>query len=121
MDKYNYSGYTKKEESFIAYLKVAAVEGCQGSLHGDFMKKKRDKTVFPSLDKHPKKYFGGWTLPGTFVPIPTNDSPTGSHHPFTPPLPSLMQRFIARVRYSSTQIHWDIERWLARKLHRRWY
>jgi hypothetical protein len=83
------------------------------------MKKKRDKTVFPLLN-HPKKYFRGWTLPGAFVPIPTNAASTRSHHPFTPQLPSLWQRLTARLRYSSIQIRWDIERWLARKLHRRW-
>ena len=84
------------------------------------MKKKRDKTVFPASDNYHKKSFRGWTLPGAFVPISTNDASTRSHHPFTPSLPSLWQRFTARLRYSSIQIRWDIERWLARKLHRRW-
>jgi hypothetical protein len=84
------------------------------------MKKKRDKTALPSPYMRTRKYFGGWILPGSFAPIPTNAAYKRSHHPSTPQLPSLWQRFTARLRYSSIQIRWDIERWLARKLHRRW-
>jgi hypothetical protein len=84
------------------------------------MKKKRDKTAFPSPDTRSKKYFRGWTLPGSFVPITTNDAFQRSYPPFTPQLPSLWQRFTARLRYSSIQLRWDVERWLAHKLHRRW-
>jgi hypothetical protein len=83
------------------------------------MKKKRDKTVFPSPDTYSKKY-RGWILPGAFVPISADDASRRSYVPFTPQTPSLWQRFTAWLHYSSIQIRWDIERWLARKLHRRW-
>lgn len=83
------------------------------------MKKKRDKTVFSSPDTHSKKY-RGWISPGAFVPISTDDASKRSRPLFTPQIPSLWQRFTAWLRYSSIQIRWDIERWLARKFHRRW-
>lgn len=81
------------------------------------MKKERDKTIFPTLDDHMKSYFGGWIPPGSFAPVPLNDS-EHSRRPFI--LQSHWECFTAWLRYYSIQIRWDIERWLARKLHRRW-
>lgn len=85
------------------------------------MKKKRDKTVFLSPDTHTRRHFGSWLLPGAFIPVPTHTSHKRPHQPFIPQLPSPWQRFIAWLCYSAIQIRWDIERWLARKLHRRWF
>jgi hypothetical protein len=83
------------------------------------MKKKRDKTVFPSAGDHHKRYLGGWILPGLPVPVPTDDSDKHSRRSFMPQ-PSSWERFTAWLRYYSIQTRWDIERRLARKLHRRW-
>jgi hypothetical protein len=80
------------------------------------MKKKHDKTT----DGHTKRYFGGWMSPGTFAPVSTHDPYAHSRRPFVPQLPSLRERFTAWIRYYSIQVRWDVERWLARKLHRRW-
>ena len=87
--------------------------------NGGCMKKKRDKTVTPLPSDQRKSYSGGWMRPGLPVPVPTGDSHRHSHRSFTPPL-SLWQRVTAWLRYYYIQTRWDIERRLARKLHRRW-
>ncbi|MBV9230495.1 MAG: hypothetical protein JOZ18_14395 [Chloroflexi bacterium] len=84
------------------------------------MKKKRDKTVFPSSGDHHKNYFAGWFLPGSPVPIATDDPYEHSRRFSTSQPLSLWERFMAWLRYYYIQIRWDIERRLARKLHRRW-
>jgi hypothetical protein len=81
---------------------------------GGWMKKKRDKTATPSSGDQHK-----WILPGLPVPVPTDDSDKHSHRSFTPQ-PSSWERFTAWLRYYYIQTRWDIERRLARKLHRRW-
>ncbi len=83
------------------------------------MKKKRDKTATPSAGDHHKRYFGGWMLPGLPVPVPTDDAHKHPRRSFTTPLSS-WERLTAWLRYYSIQTRWDIERRLARKLHRRW-
>jgi hypothetical protein len=66
-----------------------------------------------------KKIFSGWTAPGTLLPVPTHDSP--AHYRRAPvQQDSLWSRFVAWLRYYSIQFRWDIERRLARLLHRRW-
>jgi hypothetical protein len=69
-----------------------------------------------SSDGH-KKIFSGWPAPGTLLPVPAHDA----HYRHTPvQQPSLWSRCVAWLRYYSVQFRWDIERRLARMLHRRW-
>ncbi len=82
------------------------------------MKKKRD--AFPSSNDHQKKHPGRWMLPRSPVPVPTDDSYEHTRRSFTPPPPSFWERFTAWLRYYYIQMRWDVERRLARKLHRRW-
>ena len=83
------------------------------------MKKKRDKTAFPSSSEH-KSYSWRWMLPGSPVPVPGDDFYKHLHNSFTSQPLSFWERFTAWVRYYYIQTRWDIERRLARKLHRRW-
>ena len=88
------------------------------TLHGGFMKKKRDKTIFLTSGDDIKRYFRGWFPSRLFAPIQLDDAYERSRRSFIPL--SLWERFTAWSRYYSIQIWWDIERWLARRLHRRW-
>jgi hypothetical protein len=87
--------------------------------NGGLMKKKQDKTATSSAGDQHKKHAGGWMLPGLPVPVAADDSHRHSHRSFTPQLSS-WERFTAWLRYYYIQTRWDIERRVARKLHRRW-
>ena len=109
----------KKDVSSCAlryYLSLLTESLCN-LYRGGLMKKKRNKTIFPSSDKQQNRLFRGWILPGSPVPVPTDEHP---HRSFTPPPPSLWKRLTAWLRYYYIQTRWDIERRLARKLLRRW-
>ncbi|TMD63694.1 MAG: hypothetical protein E6I91_12435 [Chloroflexi bacterium] len=56
--------------------------------------------------------------PPSFIlaPIPIQDQ---QKQPATQQ-PGWWTRFSNWIRYYSTQIRWDIERWLARRFHRHW-
>ncbi|TMC95763.1 MAG: hypothetical protein E6J11_12975 [Chloroflexi bacterium] len=56
--------------------------------------------------------------PRSFIlaPIPIQDQ----HKQSATPEPGWWARCSNWIRYYSIQIRWDIERWLARRLHRRW-
>jgi hypothetical protein len=56
--------------------------------------------------------------PSSFIlaPIPIQDQ----HKQPAKPKPGWWTRCSNWMRYYSIQIRWDIERWLARRFHRRW-
>lgn len=62
---------------------------------------------------------GGWSSSSSFVPVPANDPHNKYRRPSTQPEP-LWQIFMAWLRYHSIQLRWDIERRVARLLHRKW-
>jgi hypothetical protein len=56
----------------------------------------------------------------TRVPVPVPLTPREGQYHKQLPTPSWWMRCIAWGRYYSMQLRWDIERSLARLLHRRW-
>ncbi len=84
------------------------------------MKKKRTQTAFSSLRYQHKRHPGRWMQWGSPVPVPTDDAYEHARRSFTSQPPSPWQHFTAWLRYYYIQTRWDIERRLARKLHRRW-
>jgi hypothetical protein len=57
--------------------------------------------------------------PTSLTPVPVY-SIQEQHHRLPAPRESFWQICIAWLRYHATQIQWDIERAVARLLHRRW-
>lgn len=58
-------------------------------------------------------------FPSSFIPVPV---PGGDQYRRKPPVPqtSLWELCSGWLRYQSIQVRWDIERWVARTLGRRW-
>jgi hypothetical protein len=54
------------------------------------------------------------------TPVPVYSIQEQQHHRFPAPQESFWQICIAWVRYHTIQLQWDIERTVARLLHRRW-
>ncbi len=70
--------------------------------------------------KHQRLFSHGWLNPRTLTSAVVYTQQKRVHP--LPPVPhlSLRERFSAWVRYYSIQWRWDIERNVARLLHRRW-
>lgn len=75
-------------------------------------------------DKHIRPKWDAPHHPRSFIPIPVyaSDGDDPYSHRRRPPLqqPSLWECCLAWLRYHWTQLRWDIERGLARLLHRQW-
>jgi hypothetical protein len=70
--------------------------------------------------KHQRLFPHGWLNPRMLLPaIVCTQQKRTPHLSFVPRL-SLRERFSAWIRYYSIQWRWDIERSMARLLHRRW-
>jgi hypothetical protein len=68
-----------------------------------------------------RKLFAEELLKSTpLTPIPMYSIQEQQQHQFSTPQESFWQVCIAWVRYHAIQMQWDIERTIARLLHRRW-
>lgn len=83
------------------------------------MKKKQANAIYPAADSGHRKYPWRWMQQRIPVPVPA-DTREHARRSFSPQTPSVTERFIAWLRYHYIQTRWDVERSLARKLHRRW-
>ncbi|QBD81053.1 hypothetical protein EPA93_35820 [Ktedonosporobacter rubrisoli] len=82
-------------------------------------REKPDRLVFAFSQGARKLFSGGWSGCRTLVPIPANEPYQRYRRPIEPRVP-LPRLWIAWLQYHYTQLRWDIERGVARLLHRRW-
>lgn len=78
-----------------------------------------DYVTASTPDKYWKNFVRGWQKPDVLIPAPAYN-PQEQRRRASVPQEPLWDLFVSWVSYYFIQIHWDIERALARLFRRRW-